>query len=59
LVDITDGELLVSASFSGSFANAASGSDIPTADGLGRFTIYYGAGSSFPSNQVVTTNFRP
>ena len=44
---------------SGSFANVASGSDVPTADGFGRFTIYYGAGSSFPSNQVLITNFRP
>ncbi len=42
-----------------SFANAPSGSDIPTADGFGRFTVYYGADSPFPRNQVVITNFRP
>jgi hypothetical protein len=42
---------------SGSFANAASGSDLPTSDGLGSFTVLYGPTSPFPPNQVVITNF--
>lgn len=44
---------------SGVFTNVASGADLQTADGKGVFTIHYGAGSPFPINRVVATNFRP
>jgi hypothetical protein len=43
---------------SGSFGNAPSGADLPTADGLGTFTVFYGPSSPFPPGQVVLTNFR-
>jgi hypothetical protein len=43
---------------SGSFANAQSGGDLPTADGLGTFTVFYGPSSPFPPGQVVLTSFR-
>jgi hypothetical protein len=43
----------------GAFANIANGGTLLTTDGLGLFTVNYGPGSSFGSNNVVLSNFVP
>lgn len=43
---------------SGGFLNAASGARMLTADGLGSFEVWYGAGSPFDPTAVMLTGFR-
>jgi len=50
-------EILTALLITGSFANAPSGNQVSTADGLAQFTIHYGSGSPFATNQVVLTDF--
>jgi subtilisin-like proprotein convertase family protein len=44
---------------SGAFANAPHGSELPTADGRGRFRVNYGPASPFNPNHVVLGDFVP
>ena len=51
--------ILSSTSLSGSFVNAANGSQLMTADGLGWFTVNYGSSSTFAIDDVILSNFTP
>ena len=44
---------------SGSFLNVANGGTLLTSDGLGLFTVSFGAGSAFGANSLVLSNFTP
>ena len=49
--------LAATSPIAGSFANAANGARLETADGLGSFQVNYGASSAEAPNQVVLSNF--
>jgi len=51
--------ILSSSSLSGSFLNAANGSQLTATDGLGSFTVNYGPSSAFGIDDVVLSNFTP
>lgn len=51
--------ILTSSTLVGAFSNVANGGTLLTTDGLGLFTINYGAGSSLEINNVVLSNFTP
>lgn len=51
--------ILTSSAIGGAFANVASGATLTTTDGMGEFTVHYGAGSPFDPGQVVLTDFQP
>ena len=50
-------EILISSSLEGEFDNVVNGGVLQTADGLGEFTVNFGAESSFEANRVVLSNF--
>ncbi len=49
--------LINSTTLAGTFLNVANGTRLTTTDGLGSFVVNYGAGSAFPINTVVLSNF--
>ena len=65
-ISLTDGfnplatdtfEIITSTNLSGTFANVSNGGTLRTLDGLGEFTVNFGAGSSFGENRVVLSSF--
>ncbi len=51
-------DLVTTSALSNSFLNAANGSRLYTADGLGSFIVNYGPGSGFGVNSVVISGFQ-